>query len=271
MEVYKNKNTFEYHQAFTIIELLVVISIITLLLSILLPAMARARGQAKQTVCKSNIRQLGLANTNYAHDNAGFYVIGSTDVLAENTNRWYGTRPDKNTAFDTKKGALSNYMDIAKLACPQNVLYYKQSPNEQDYDCGNGGYGYNFIYIGSKIWTAGYEPNSCKSAAKDTDIRNPAQTLMFADTAMLKEENLIEYSFAEPRYFLSGNKPNPGWDPSPSLHFRHLNKTNICWSDNHISSEKLVKTGVINDNGTNPADFLLGWFSPADNSRFDLE
>ena len=178
--------------AFTIIELLVVISIITLLLSIILPAMARARGQAKQTVCKSNIRQLGLANAGYAHDNAGFYVIGSTDVLTENTNRWYGTRPDKNTAFDTKKGALSNYMDIAKLACPQNVLYYKQSPNEQDYDCGNGGYGYNFIYIGSKIWTAGYEPNSCKSAAKDTDIRNPAQTLMFADTAMLKSKVIME-------------------------------------------------------------------------------
>ena len=162
-------------------------------------------------------------------------------------------------------------MDIAKLACPQNVLYYKLSPDEDNYDCGNGGYGYNFIYIGSKIWSAGYDDPNCKTAAKDTDIRNPAQTLMFADTALLKKENYIEYSFAEPRYFLSDGKPNPGWDPSPSLHFRHLNKTNICWSDNHISSEKLVKTGVINENGTNPADFSLGWFSPADNSLFDLE
>jgi prepilin-type N-terminal cleavage/methylation domain-containing protein len=257
--------------AFTLVELLVVISIIALLLSILLPVLARTRGQAKQTVCKSNIRQLGLANAGYAHDNAGLYVPGSTDVLTENTNRWYGIRPDKNTTFDTKKGALSNYMDITKLTCPQNVLYYKLAPNEENYDSGNGGYGYNFIYIGSKIWTAGYEDSSCKLAAKDTDIRSPAQTLMFADTAMLKKENLIEYSFAEPRYFLSDGKPNLGWDPSPSLHFRHLNKTNICWSDNHSSSEKLVKTGVINENGTNPADFLLGWFSPADNSLFDLE
>ena len=55
--------------AFTLIELLVVVSIIALLISILLPSLKKARGQAKDTVCKSNLHQLGLAIQYYASDN----------------------------------------------------------------------------------------------------------------------------------------------------------------------------------------------------------
>ncbi|MHC4483550.1 MAG: type II secretion system protein, partial [Planctomycetota bacterium] len=45
-------------KAFSLVELLVVISIIALLGSVLMPALAAARAQGKQVVCKSNIRQL---------------------------------------------------------------------------------------------------------------------------------------------------------------------------------------------------------------------
>ena len=53
-------------RAFTIIELLVVVSIIALLVGILLPAIGKARDQAKQTQSLTNLRQLGTAHASYA-------------------------------------------------------------------------------------------------------------------------------------------------------------------------------------------------------------
>lgn len=60
-------------RAFSIVELLVVISIISLLMSIIVPALERSKSLAQQTVCQSRLKQWGLAFEAYSTENDGFY------------------------------------------------------------------------------------------------------------------------------------------------------------------------------------------------------
>lgn len=62
-------------RAFTLIELLVVVSIIALLVSILLPALGRAKEQARLVLCKTNLRTIGQAELLYATENDDRLVL----------------------------------------------------------------------------------------------------------------------------------------------------------------------------------------------------
>jgi prepilin-type N-terminal cleavage/methylation domain-containing protein/prepilin-type processing-associated H-X9-DG protein len=64
--------TLSPRRAFTLVELLIVIAIIAVLMGILLPTVSRAREQANQVTCLSNLRQLGLAFVLYCQENQGW-------------------------------------------------------------------------------------------------------------------------------------------------------------------------------------------------------
>jgi len=68
-------------RGFTIIELLVVVSIIALLVGMLLPAIGKARDTARVNVSKSNLRQLGVAHKTYAADWSDRHVTYVRDNL----------------------------------------------------------------------------------------------------------------------------------------------------------------------------------------------
>ncbi|MBC7835648.1 MAG: type II secretion system protein [Phycisphaerales bacterium] len=285
--------------AFTLIELLVCIAIVALLLGLILPTLAAARGAGHVSVCASNLRQLQIANLMYAQESRGGYAPGAPDFLS-NLVRWHGSRESASAAFTPGGGTLTEYISGgdaegggasgAVRACPGF------SPPRDGFERSAGGYGYNNAFVGTvrgpvvggmlvpPVAPPGPPGSELlvvvtdRVGSREDRFAAPNATVAFTDSALAAGSasstagGAIEYSFAEPRFWPDA----AGARLDPSVHFRHGGKRDgragVVWLDGHVGSEARTFTWSSGLYGADPEPLRIGWFGAADdNSLFDYE
>jgi prepilin-type N-terminal cleavage/methylation domain-containing protein/prepilin-type processing-associated H-X9-DG protein len=245
-------------KAFTLTELLVVISIVALLMGLLLPVLSRARQQTRSILCRSNLRQLVVAAGVYAGNNDDYYPIAQMGSKYEPplfiTLRWdFKIIKDWNTGEKkVKPGILWQGETMEKIQlCPS----YEGNPltDEVPYT----GYNYNTSYIGHG------KGEKTETPAKITQVCRPVDCAIFGDGGYYGGVN----------NFMRAPWPSDDDDfparAAGTQSYRHMGKTNVAYCDGSVAStDKLYKeTDPANAEKITPD---TGFLSP-DNSAYDLE
>ena len=140
-----------HQRAFTLLELLVVVAVITLLTGILIPSLAVARKMAKSVVCLSQLRALGLAAIEYGHDyddaipgspltsGLHFTLTPGYDVweAGESVTGWYdfagAILPKLTKTWPDDREKLISRLTQKRFACPSNDETYGPYPQDGNY------------------------------------------------------------------------------------------------------------------------------------------
>lgn len=166
--------------AFTLVELLVVIGIIALLISILLPALSKAKETANRTACLSNLRQLSMGTIMYANGNRGCFPHTAPLTGKAQTADWIFWRPTDNL----QDSALAPYLGGISpklMRCPTDQV--------EGHKNGTNAYKYSYV-MNSELgaWddtkktyfqqAINYDATS-DIAIKLTEVRNSSEKIMF--------------------------------------------------------------------------------------------
>jgi prepilin-type N-terminal cleavage/methylation domain-containing protein/prepilin-type processing-associated H-X9-DG protein len=174
-----------FRKAFTLIEVLVVIAIIALLMTILAPALQKAKEHSMAVICNSNIKGLSFVMSNYVEDNGGYpysyYLDGS-----------FSNPPDGyvgNYAIDALAGWYwFNYLKIEQSARKKTILNCpaKRVTNDKlknDILCNNYGVNKSICKTNQEFSDACYKIGCENKPLRSSDIKHPSKNMIFCDSS----------------------------------------------------------------------------------------
>jgi len=219
---------------FTLIEVLVVLSIITLLISMLLPALGHARANARMVWCASNQRQIVSALAMYG-DESRFFPAGLDAAPNNNDRIWLW--PVQMRRFTGREQTI--------FSCPQAPGYtkwqFKTAPGEPSFfgyekdEMRIRGYTQKMSY-GYNVWGAFMmqNPNTGLGVYRDHPFLDAAPV-----TRIIKPSAMVAFADSNPNDYWSGfiGPYRTGQWPSRI----HLGNPNVAYVDTHVEIEQRAK------------------------------
>jgi prepilin-type N-terminal cleavage/methylation domain-containing protein/prepilin-type processing-associated H-X9-DG protein len=235
------KSHSKFYRAFTLVELLVVISIIALLLSILMPSLQRARELAKKTICKSNLGHAAVAIEMYSINNRGVIMPAST--LVNGVNRGW---------IDLISGYIAQKDNYILMAIKKSPSDTPEKPKNTLIMCPSN----IMMQTDSCIYAVGYAMNARRGIAsgpifgkynlvdqgiKQMNIKNPYKKIVLSDARQqIPGQDSISTAvcYKSIYWWTLGVSAYQRYDYYVGRDLHKDDGANFLWSDGHVSYEK---------------------------------